>query len=431
MRLPPACRRYPSRSDHASADAKNDQLGLSTTKWPWGSIYQRESDGMWVGAAYVLMPDGTQRRRPVYGKTADIVREKLTKMQAQSDQGIPAEATGWTMERFLTYWLSDIVTPACKPRTVQGYEVIVRNYLIPAIGKKRLNKLNGVDVRNLLKRVRGTCLCCLHGTDRRRPVKQRRCCAVGRCCHQAPSARLVQQVHSVLRNVLGAAVREELVGRNVAKLAKVSGPTYKVHRGLSADQASHLLKAAAHDRLYALYVLALYLGLRRGEILGLRWEDIDFEDETLAVRHSLQRVGGHLRVVAPKTRTSERTLPLLPLIAKVLREHQARQDAERETADVNWRETGFVFTTAIGTPIEPDNLRRSWLPLCGVLGLEGVRFHDIRHTCVTLLLNAGVPPHVVREIAGHSAIDVTMEIYAHASLDDKRAALQKLVDELA
>jgi len=132
-----------------------------------------------------------------------------------------------------------------------------------------------------------------------------------------------------------------------------------VHRGLSADQASHLLKAAAHDRLYALYVLALNLGLRRGEILGLRWEDIDFEDETLAVRHSLQRVGGQLRVVAPKTRTSERTLPLLPLISKVLREHQARQDAERETAGVNWRETGFVFTTAIGTPIKPDNLRRS------------------------------------------------------------------------
>jgi integrase len=395
-----------------------------------GSIYQRESDGMWVGAAYVLMPDGSQRRRPVYGKTADIVREKLTKMQAQSDQGIPAEATGWTMERFLTYWLSDIVTPACKPRTVQGYEVIVRTYLIPAIGKKRLNKLNGVDVRNLLKRVRSTCLCCLHGTDRRRPVGSRRCCAIARCCQQTPSSRLVQQVHSVLRNALAAAVREELVGRNVAKLVKISGPAYKVHRGLSADQASHLLKAAADDRLYALYVLALYLGLRRGEILGLGWDDIDFDKETLTVRHSLQRVGGRLTVVTPKTRTSERTLPLLEVIAKVLKEHQARQRAERAAAGKDWQDTGFVFTTTVGTPMEPDNLRRSWKPLCEALGLEGVRFHDTRHTCVTLLLNAKVPPHIVREIAGHSAIDVTMEIYAHASLEDKRAALQKLAEQL-
>lgn len=396
-----------------------------------GSIYQRESDGMWVGAAYVLMPDGTQRRRPVYGKTADIVRAKLTKIQAQSDEGIPTEATGWTMERFLTYWLSDIVTPACKPRTVQGYEVIVRTYLIPHIGKKRLNKLNGIDVRNLLKRVTSTCLCCLHGTDKRRPKDSRRCCAVGRCCQQTPSARLVQQVHSVLRNALGAAVREELVGRNVAKLAKVSGPVYKVHRGLNADQASHLLKLAANDRLYALYVLAMYLGLRRGEIFGLLWDDIDFEEETLTVRHSLQRVGGQLTLVTPKTRTSERTLPLLELIATVLKEHQARQQAEREAAGENWQDTGFVFTTTIGTAFEPDNLRRSWEPLREALGLAEVRFHDIRHTCVTLLLNAKVPPHIVREIAGHSAIDVTMEIYAHASLEDKRAALQKLVDRLA
>ncbi|TCJ34694.1 site-specific integrase [Parafrankia sp. BMG5.11] len=396
-----------------------------------GSIYQRESDGMWVGAAYVLMPDGTQRRRPVYGKTSDIVRAKLTKIQASSDQGIPAEATGWTMERFLTYWLSDIVTPACKPRTVQGYEVIVRTYLIPQIGKKRLNKLTGIDVRNLLKRVTNTCLCCLHGTDKRRPEEQRRCCAVDRCCQQAPSARLIQQVHSVLRNALSAAMREELVGRNVAKLATVAGPVYKVHRGLNADQASHLLKLAAGERLHALYVLALYLGLRRGEILGLRWEDIDFAEGTLTVRHSLQRVGGRLTLVTPKTKNSERTLPLLELIATVLEEHRARQQAEREAAGEDWQDTGLVFTSTVGTPFEPDNLRRSWEPLRVALGLEDLRFHDIRHTCVTLLLNAKVPPHIVREIAGHAKVDVTMEIYAHASLEDKRAALQKLVERLA
>jgi hypothetical protein len=135
------------------------------------------------------------------------------------------------------------------------------------------------DVRTFLTRLRNTCLCCLHGVDRRRPMEDRRCCAVGRCCERIPSTRLVQQVHSVLRNALQAAVREELIGRNVVKLVQVSAPSYEVNRGVGVAEARKLRAVAEHDRFYALHVLALYLGLRSGELLGLRWEDLDLDGE--------------------------------------------------------------------------------------------------------------------------------------------------------
>lgn len=376
------------------------------------------------------MPDGSRRRRPVYGKSEAEATRKLVQLQARSDQGIPAEATGWTVERFLVYWLDCIVKPARKPRTHQGYEVVVRVHLVPALGRKRLNKLGAADVRRFLRRLEHTCLCCLHGTDTRRPDGERRCCSIGRCCESVPSHRLVQQVHSVLRDALQAAVREELIARNVARLVQVSGPIYHVHRGLSVEQARMPHVAARSDRLYALYVLALYLGLRRGELLGLRWEDLDLSGGVLEVRRTLQRVEGELRAVIPKTRRSRRTVPLLGLCVDALIEHRAAQDVEREAAGVDWIETGYVFTTNRGTPIEPDNLRRSWYPLREAVGLGDVVFHGLRHTCVTLLLDLGVPPHIVRDIAGHSALEVTMTVYAHASLDEKRNALRKLDEHL-
>jgi integrase len=394
-----------------------------------GTVYQR-SDGRWVARAYLLMPDGSMQRRDFYGATEAAVNKKMVDAQSRSNLGIPAEATGWTVERFLLYWLDHVVKPERKPKTHQGYEIAVRVHLLPGLGTKRLNKLSGADVRLFLRRLESTCLCCLHGYDRRRTEDERRCCAVGRCCQSVPSRRLVQQVHAVLRNALQAAVREELIGRNVAKLVTVSGPAYEIDRGLTVHQARKLLAVSRADRLHALYVLALYLGLRRGELLGLRWADLDLTGGVLEVRQTLQRIDGELRAVSPKTRSSRRTVPLIQVCVEALRRHRQHQARERLAAGSAWQDTGYVFTSTTGTPIEPDNLRRSWYPLRQAAGLDGVVFHGLRHTCVTLLLNLGVPPHIVRDIAGHADIDVTMTIYAHVSLDEKRAALDKLNEHL-
>jgi integrase len=242
---------------------------------------------------------------------------------------------------------------------------------------------------------------------------------------------MVQFIHAVLRNALESVVREEIVPRNVAKLVQVPAPKYRVNRGLAAQQAKTVLAVAAGHRLSALYVLALFLALRRGELLGLRWQDIDLDEGKLEVVHTLQRVGGVLRLVPPKTEDSARTVPLPPVCAEALRAHRERQETERAEAEQDWDDHGFVFPSRRGTPMEPDNLRRSWSQIRESAGLGTVRFHDLRHTCVTLLLDLGAPPHVVREIVGHSDIEVTMTIYAHVSLDEKRKALGKLGEVLS
>jgi integrase len=175
----------------------------------------------------------------------------------------------------------------------------------------------------------------------------------------------------------------------------------------------------------------VYLGLRRAEVLGLRWQDVDLDAGTLQVAQTLQRVDGRLQFLPPKTRHSHRTLPLPAPCVEVLKSHRASQGRERLAKGRDWHDHALVFTTGIGTAIEPDNLSRSWYKVRECLGEPPPRFHDLRHTCVSLFLADGAPPYVVQQIVGHSAIDVTMTIYAHASLDEKRKALESLGTRLA
>ena len=362
----------------------------------------RRANGLWQGAAYVTTTRGVRRREYVYGKDRDEVRARLNALLAAEQANIQVSHERWTVEAWLTYWLADVVRPTRAPKTHQGYELVVRRHLVPVIGTKRLARLTTQDVRLVLATVEDG----------------------------GGSPRTVQFVHAVLRAALQTAVREEVVTRNVAKLVRAPAPRSRVSRGLSVAEAKQLLAAAVGDRFHALYVLALYLGLRRGELLGLRWADVDLDVGRLEVVQTLQRVDGALTFVHPKTRRSERTIPLPDVVVTALREHRARQAAERLALGPAWTDSGLVFTSRIGTPLEPDNLRRSWYQVRGVLD-QPIRLHDLRHTCVTLLLEAGVPPHIVQEIAGHSALDVTMNIYAHASLDEKRAAMRLLSDRLA
>jgi integrase len=420
-----------------------------------GSIWLRK-DGRYGFAAYALTTAGTLKRVQGYARSHEEARKKLTELMSQVDQGIPVASENWTVEQYLTYWLKHVVSVERRPKTYQGYESAIRRHLIPELGKKRLGKLAARDVRLAITRIREACQCCRNGWDASR--NKPRCCALkgGQCCESRLSVRMIQSVHAVLRNALQTAVREEIIPRNVAKLVTVTTPKYKVNRGLTVEQAREVLKAARDERLYALYALALCLGLRRGELLGLRWEDVNLiscracdgegggkdgeacqrcgesgvESATLEVVQTLQRIGGALRFVPPKTDDSERTVPLPELCIRALCEHRVRQNAERSDAWPDWQDHGLVFPSRVGTPMEPDNLRRSWGRIREAAGLDGMRFHDMRHTCVSLLLALGVPPHVVREIVGHSDIEVTMTIYAHAALDEKRAALRKLGDAL-
>lgn len=373
-----------------------------------GTVYLR-SDGRWVGSPYVPIRSGRRVRRSVYGRTREEAHRKLTVVLRQAQQGIPAAEANWSVERYLNYWLDEVVQHERRPATVATYRKIVERFILPSLARKRLDRLTPQDVRLLINACR----------------EQRRTDG------EPMSTWTVQMVHAVLRNAVQHAVAEEIVPRNVVKLVRVPAPSYEVGTGLSADQARAILQRFETDRLLALYVLALTLGLRKGELLGLRWVDVDFEAGEVHVRQAAQRVGGVLRFDPPKTRRSRRTLPLPGTCLDALREHKARQARERLAAGPSWAASGLVFTTRHGTPIEPRNLNRHWHATREAIGLSTVRFHDLRHTCVTLLLDLDAPPHIVQAIAGHSAIDVTMTIYAHASREEQRRALQRLADRLA
>ncbi len=191
-----------------------------------------------------------------------------------------------------------------------------------------------------------------------------------------------------------------------------------------------MLKVSRDHRLYPLIVALAVLGLRRSEALGLRWEDIDLTAGVLRIRRSLHRVDGHLSVFPTKTQRSARTVPLPKFVTRVLKEWQAKQEEERAELGKNWPDLGYVFTTPLGTPIDPRNCTRVVRKRLDAAGLSHVRLHDLRHGCVTVLLSMGVPPRVVMEIVGHSTLEMTMNVYAHVSLDDKRTALDGLAEQL-
>ena len=199
---------------------------------------------------------------------------------------------------------------------------------------------------------------------------------------------MVQFGHAVLRNALSNAMREELVTRNVAKLVRVSTPDYEVGNGLDPVTARAFLTAIREERLFALYLCAIVLGMRRGELLGLAWSAVDLESARLSVRQTLTVVNGRLSFERPKTRTSRRVVPLPAVVVDALRAHRERQEKEQADSE-RWMDSGLVFTTPDGRPIPPATLGKQWREIRGRVGLGEIRFHDLRHTCVSLLQRRG------------------------------------------
>lgn len=377
-----------------------------------GSIYKR-TDGRYVGSAFVPVLGGGRQRRYVYGRTRQDARDALDDLLRKAAAGVRRPLKRATVGEYLDYWLDEVVKPELRPTTYAGYETMVRVHIKPVLGRKKLDELGPAEVRHLLavlreKETTG------HGGGRR-----------------TLSKRMVQFAHAVLRNALSNAVREELISRNAAKLVKMSSPEYDVGTGLDPIAARALLGSITEDRLYALYVCAIVLGMRRGELLGLMWDAVDLDGNRLVVRQSLSWVNGRVVLQPPKTRTSRRVIPLPDVVATALREHRKRQDDERADAGDHWEDSGFVFITRRGAPMSPYTLSKYWRDLREKAGLGTLRFHDLRHTAVSLLLALGVPPHVVREIAGHSDIKVTMTVYAHGNLAEKAAALSQLGEALS
>jgi integrase len=360
-------------------------------------VYRRQ-DGRWCGEIYVTEADGRRVRRQVYGKTRAQAEEKLVALRSKSESGVPLTPSHLTVEAYLNEWLNQIVAPRVRPNTLKAYRFHADRYLIPDLGRQKLGKLTAREFRLYLD-----------GLKRR---------GVG--------VRSIRYVHATLRAALEDAMREELLEKNVAKLVRPPSVPRSERHPLGVEEIRALFKSTRDDRLHALFVTLALLGLRRSEVLGLRWEDVDLGAGTMTVRHGLHRVDGKLRLMETKTARSQRTIPLPAPVLATLKAHLTAQERERTQLGERWPSSGFVFTTPIGTPIDPDNCSKLVRAALKQAGVRTVRMHDLRHGCVSVLLGLGVPPRTVMEIAGHSGLEMTMNVYGHVTLDEKREALDKL-----
>jgi integrase len=358
-----------------------------------GSISQRPN-GTWQGA--VRLPDG--RRKYVYGQSRDEVRRKLGATIHALETGTFSDARGITVGEFLDRWLEEVVKPTVRPWTLAGYEVHVRLHLKPLIGKVPLDRLTPMHVQQLMNR---------RIADGMKP-------------------KSVRYIRGTLRTALSHGVKWGLLTRNVAAL--VSSPRVEPYEinPLTPAEAHILLQSLKGDRLEALYSVALTMGLRQGEALGLRWQDVDLDLGYVRISKQLQRIDGRLQLVEPKTARSRRVIAVPTTIANGLREHRDRQNAEKTQAGEMWSDSGLVFTGPEGKPLDGSAISKQFHRVLERAGLAQRRFHDLRHSCATLLLVQGVSPRVVMDVLGHSQIGLTMNTYSHVIPDLRRDAADRM-----
>jgi integrase len=389
-----------------------------------GAVYQR-SDGRWAGSVDLGWVDGKRKRKTVYGDTQAEVQTRIRTLLNDLDKGLAPADDRLTVGDFLDHWLEQTAKPKLRYSSYRGYEQIVRLHLRPDLGKIRLSKLTADDVEGFINKK----------TD------------------DGLSARTVQYCHAVLRRSLATAVRRNLVHRNVATLVSAPAVRRDPVKPYSVEEAQAFLKTAQGDGLEALWVVTLALGLRRGEVLGLKWDGIDLDRKAavdgkevdaprLMVSSTLQRQKGKGLVdVDPKSRTSRRSLPLPAFVVAVLKEHRKRQGAaqlkagpadQQKRAELGlkpgygWHDTGYVFTTRHGLPLSPEHVYKHYHALLERGKLREIRFHDLRHSCASLLFAQGCSLRLVMEILGHSQIAITANLYTHLLPEADRQAARAM-----
>lgn len=350
-------------------------------------------DGRWVAAVSV----GDGRRKWLYGKTRQEVAEKLTVTLRAHQQGLPVAEGRETLTVYLARWLEG-VRPSLRARTWERYEQILRVHVVPEIGNVPLARLGPQQVQRLY----------------------------ASRLEAGSSPMTVRHVHAVLHRALGQAFRWGLVPRNVAGLAEPPRAARYKWNALDEEQTRGLLDESSGDRLGGLYVLAITTGMRQGELLALRWSDVDLERGFIQVRATLERTSEGVALAEPKTRSSRRRVALTKAAVGALRRHKIRQSQERLGLGDAWDGGDFVFTNLAGHTIDGSDLLRSFHALLRRAGLPQIRFHDLRHTAATLLLGRGIHPKIVQEQLGHAQVAITLDTYSHVSPTMQRDAVAAL-----
>ncbi|WP_280483577.1 tyrosine-type recombinase/integrase [Nocardia farcinica] len=391
-----------------------------------GTLSKRK-DGRWEAAAYLGTVGGKVRRIRVYARTRNEAHAKLTERLADAGRGVPIADRTWKISEYLDHWLTNNTT--LRPATRELYEAAIRNHVKPMMGSLTLERLTVPVLQQLL--------------DQQRVAGK--------------SVRTVQLIRTILSAALTRAMRDELVTRNVARLVVLEQSDREEVIPWTAEESRRFLAFARDHPLYPAFLMLMVYGIRRGEALGLRWSDIDWDNGIIHIRQQLQQIGNHLKVGPVKTSAGRRNLPLLPIIRDALAKLREQPDRALQpdnpdmemidgtevdvallirtgssngtdsTRDLTTDEiTDIVFLGRNGSPLWPRNFVRTFHRLCRLAGVRRIKPHYLRHGTATLLKNLGVQPRDAQLILGHAHISTTMQIYQHADLAAQQAALDRV-----
>lgn len=374
-----------------------------------GAVSQR-ADGLWEARfSYEDAETGKVKRLSSYGKTQKEARDKMREKRDRVAAGQPAKDAKVLLGDFVTTWLATTLRASDRKESTKAtYGFLARGHLAEgAIGLVSLDRLKATDVEALILNMRDAGL----------------------------SSSTIRQTFTVLRAVLDAAVRDGLVARNVAALVKRPGVTRTEARALTSAEIGQLFAELEGSRYDSVMRLLVRTGLRRGEGLALRWQDVDLFENVLRVRGTLALgADGSLGITEPKTNSSRRSVKMAGGLVELLRARKVEQEAEKLHAkDLpgEWNALGLVFTTERGTPLDPRNALRALSTAGARAGLGVVGVHTLRHTAASLMLAAKVPLKEVSVMLGHSSIAITGDIYGHVTPEGQQTAADVLAEALA
>lgn len=402
-----------------------------------GSIYQRHKPDCprpvhengkpackcpWQGVlvlGYRTGPDGKKRalRKKVTGQSKSGAAAKLNELREKhADHDLPADGRPVTVEQWMTYWYTRILPRTAKPYTIAGYNAKVNQYIIPLLGHHRLDKLTPEHIEDAWD------MLAAEGNPKAPRLDPETGEPVGL------SANTIHQTHRILSRALKVAVQRKRLRNNPAGASMMDAPP-RVEQPIvpmTEEEVDAVLEACRGKWNAARWNVALALGLRQGEALGLRWDDVDLDEGTIEVRQTLMRVTGQGIVFGtPKSQRSRRGIALPPSLHERLRAHRAEQNARRLELGSHWTDSGLVFTLEDGRPVDPSVDAHRWRRLLEDAGVRHYRLHDARHSAGTMMVREGVDIRAAMAILGHSQLSVTMR-YQHVVDDAKRAAAVQL-----
>lgn len=355
--------------------------------------------------------DGKRQQRSKGGfQTKKAAQAELVGIQHELNSGAYVEPSRVSVSEYLRKWLKDYAKHNVSGRTYVRYEEIVEKHLIPAFGRNVLSELRPAQISTYYSEALFS----------------------GRLDGKGGlSAKTVRQHHAVLRKALKQAVQWQMINRNAAAAVSAPKPKQREMTVLNDAQMAELLQAVQGTKHYIPILLAVTTGMRRGEIFGLRWQDVDLDRGTLCVRQSAEVVNGNVSFKEPKTQKGRRVIDLLPLSLEALRSHKKAQAELRMQLGVAYHNYGLVCCREDGNPVNADTFTKAFGQIIKKTGLPRCRFHDLRHSHATSLLVQGVHPKIVSERLGHSNINITLDTYSHVLPGLQKEAALKLNDSLA